>query len=338
LPTEGRAGPLPAREPRVVVAVLAAVICGLVLPVQSRVNGALAERLGAAPAAVASFGTGLLLVTLCLADPRVRRGLGRLAGSLRTGGLRWWHLLGGVGGGLFVAAQTHTVPLLGVTAFLIAVIGGQTASALLVDRFGLGPGAAQGWVPGRVAAAGLAVTGVVVAATAPSRSATGSGAGLALLLVVAVVFCVGSLTSLQQAVNGRVGAASGQPLVSAWVNFAVGTTVLVLLAVPVLATGGAPTGWAAPWWAWTGGGMGLAFITLAAWAVQHIQLLTFALVTVTSQLTGGVLLDLVQPETRAALGPQVLLGVAVTLVAAVWSALAARAAARRRRTAVPAPG
>lgn len=163
MPTEG--GAQRERDPAA-PALLAAAACGAVLPVQSRVNGVLSVEVGALPAATISFVTGLLVLTVLLAVPGIRRRAARVPTALRRGTLRWWQVLGGVGGGLFVAGQTYAVPLVGVTAFLIAVIGGQSISALLVDRFGLGPAPARPVAAGSLVSAALAVAGVALVATA----------------------------------------------------------------------------------------------------------------------------------------------------------------------------
>ncbi|MFK5690480.1 DMT family transporter [Ornithinimicrobium sp. LYQ92] len=324
---------------------LAAALCGAVLPVQARVNGTLSEQVSALPAATISFGTGLVLLTCLLAVPGIRARAARVPRALAQGRLRWWQVLGGVGGGALVASQTYAVPQVGVTAFLIAVIGGQAASALLVDRWGLGPGPPQPLRTTRVLAALLAVTGVAVAASAPGRAAAGEGSGLALLVPLAVVLLAGAGTSVQQAFNGVVTTVSRDPLATAWFNFVTGTLTLVVLGGAALVVGGqgprAVDG--LPWWAWTGGMMGVLFIALAAWAVQHVSVLVFALVTVSTQLLVGLLTDAADPVSRALLGPQVLLGVGLALVASVGAALSrpaqrardlpgagAAAAARRR--------
>lgn len=322
MPTDAQTSPSPALTP-----LLAAAVCGSLLPLQSRANGVLSEQLGALPAATMSFGSGLVVLTLLLAIPGLRRHASRIPAGLRTGRLRWWQILGGVGGGLLVASQTYSVPLAGVTAFLIAFIGGQSVSALLVDRFGLGPAPAQPVQRARVLAAVLAVIGVAVAASAPGRGGSGSVTGLALAVPIAAVFLAGCLVSVQQGFNGVVTTVTRDPLATTWLNFLTGTCTLVLIGT-VVALAGGPGPQAAgadlPWWAWSGGMVGIGFIVLAAWAVQHLPVLVFVLVTVTTQLLVGVLLDLADPQSRELLGPQVLMGVALALVASVWAALARR--------------
>lgn len=308
----------------------AALVAGVLLAVQSRVNGELGTHVPAMTAAWLSFFIGLAAISLLLLTRQFRAGLGRVRSALREGRLPRWQLFGGFAGGLVVACQTYAVPLVGVSAFLIALIGGQTVNALVVDRLRLGPAAPQFITPSRVAAAALAVVGVAVAVT------PGVGDGAFVWLPAVLAFGVGMITAVQQATNARITVASGDSKVTAFINFATGSLLLVVIGAWTVLPGGAPDLSGIPWWAWVGGMVGVLFIVLAAWAVMHSGVLLFALVTITSQMGTGVVLDLAEPTTRDAVGPQMLLGVALTVVAAAWAALArARAtrAGRRRQTA-----
>lgn len=320
MPTEPRLA-----EPRLAgpLALLAAFGCGALIAVQSRMNGRLSESVGSFPAAWVSFGSGLLVLSLLLVLPRQRARVARVGSALRDGRLAPWQVLGGVGGGLLVGTQTYAVPIVGVAAFLIATIGGQTVSALLVDRFGLGPAAAQALSPARVVAAALAVVGVAVAATSADDGSA------VVLLPVLLAFLVGMAVAVQQAFNGRVTTVTRDATATAWVNFVAGTSTLLLIgAVPVWRAG-LPTDWSAPGWAWWGGMCGVVFIALAAWAVQHTGVLLFGLVTVTSQLATALVLDLANPATRDQVGLQMFVGVGITVVAAAGAGLASRRARLR---------
>ncbi|OLT41194.1 hypothetical protein BJF86_16085 [Serinicoccus sp. CNJ-927] len=335
MPTEASAS---ARAPeRVAPALVAAATCGAALALQSRVNGTLAEQLGGLPAATISFGSGLVLLTLMLAVPTLRRSAARVWAAVRSGRLRWWQVLGGMAGALLVAGQTYAVPLVGVTAFLVALVGGQSAGALLVDRLGLGPRPAQRLRRGRVLAAGLAVLGVAVAATAPRGpdGADAAAAGPAVVLPLLLVALVGVLTSVQQGFNGVVTVVGGAPLVTAWVNFLTGTLMLLALGGVMAATQDAPlraAGSGLPWWVWTGGVIGIGYIAAAAFAVQHLPVLVFALVAVTTQLATGILIDALHPAADDVLGPRVVTGVLLAVLGAVWAALSRRRVASAAAT------
>ncbi len=312
-------------DPRHGVALGAAAVGGVLTTVQSRMNGELSATIGAPiQAAVYSFGSGLLVLTLLVALPSVRAGAGRIIAALRSGRLRWWQCLGGLGGGLFVAVQTYAVPLVGVAVFTVATVAGQTGNALVVDRLGIGPGGRRPVALSRVLAAALAVVGVAVTVS----GSIGSG-GLAVLPVVLAVL-VGGGVALQQGVNARVNLASRQVLSTTGQNFAVGTTLLVVIALVQLARGSyRPVDFdGVPWWAWWGGLSGIVFIAIAAWAVQHVGVLLFGLALLTGQLGSALVVDLLWPAHGRAVDLQMVLGVLITFAAA---ALAGWFARPRRR-------
>lgn len=299
-----------------------AVLSGSMVAIQSRINGALADRVGSFPAAGVSFLTGFAVLSAVMVMPSVRRRVGAVLAAIREHRLRWWQLLGGVGGGLLVSTQTYAVPRVGVAAFLIAVVAGQGMSALLVDRQGWGPGAALPLTVLRVAGAVTGVFGVAVAATASGGSA---GAGLPLLPLL-LAFGVGLGGSVQYALNGRVTTVGRNPLATAWINFAVGTCTVLVAGTAAVVAGLAslPTTFRAPWWAWLGGLCGVVFIAGAAWAVQHTGVLVFALVAVTSQVGVALLLDLTNPAVSERIGRQFLLGLTLTVLGAITAGVAAR--------------
>lgn len=307
------------------VALVAATLGGVLVTAQSRMNGELSSTIEAPiQAAVYSFGSGLLLLTALLVVPRIRAGIGRIRDALRAGRLRWWQCLGGMGGALFVAVQTYAVPLVGVAVFTVATVAGQTGNALVVDRFGIGPGGRRPVALGRVLAAGLAIVGVAITVS----GSLGEG-GLAVLPVVLAVL-VGGGVALQQGVNARVNLESRNVLSTTAQNFATGTTLLLVIAAVQLGRGSySPTDFdGVPWWAWWGGFLGIAFIAIAAWAVQHVGVLLFGLALLTGQLGSALLVDLVWPAAGHEVSARMVLGLAVTLAAA---ALAGWFARPRRR-------
>ena len=306
---------------RALIPAAAAVGVGVLTALQAKINGELAVLLGSGvQAAVVSFGSGfVVLCVLVLVVPALRQGLLRLPGEVRAGRLAWWACLGGIGGGFFVAVQSFAVPLVGVAVFTVGVVGGQTASSLGVDRAGLGPAGRTPVTGARVLAAVIAVLAVTVAVSDRIGGSLAGGAGLAALLPVVA----GAGIAVQQAINGRVAVATRQPVVAAWVNFVVGTAMLVaVLLIGSLALGNAvaplPSG---PWWVYLGGVIGVAFIAVAAWVVRVLGVLLFALLSVSGQLGGAVLLDLVAPTAGHEVGVRLLLGLALTLVAVAVASL-----------------
>jgi transporter family-2 protein len=113
----------------------------------------------------------------------------------------------------------------------------------------------------RVAGALIAVLAVGLIRFDHSGGGTSPGVVLALL---AAATAGGVWLSLQQALNGRVTRATGQPLVAGLVNFAVGTCALVVV-VAVTATAGATPDepWPGPAWLYAGGALGVVYIVTA---------------------------------------------------------------------------
>nr|WP_041799173.1 DMT family transporter [Micromonospora aurantiaca] len=289
---------------------------GVMVAVQSRINGELGVRLAdGIAAAVVSFGVGLLiLLVLVPATPGGRRGLAALRGALRSGALRPWQCLGGVCGAFLVATQGLTIGALGVAVFTVAVVAGQSGSSLLVDRAGIGPAGRQPVTPNRLIGAVLTVLAVLLAVG--DRLGDPHALALALLPLAA-----GVGIAWQQAVNGRVRAAAGSAMTATLVNFTVGTVALLVTFAVDLAVRGRPAG-AFPDepWLYLGGPLGIVFIALAAALVRFTGVLLLGLATIAGQIVGAVLLDLLLPTAASHPGLDTLLGAALTLVAVLVAA------------------
>ncbi|MGC4804408.1 DMT family transporter [Micromonospora sp. DT233] len=294
-----------------------AVASGGAVAMQSRINGELGVRLAdGIAAAVVSFGVGLLvLLVLVPVTAGGRRGLSALRAALVDGSLRPWQCLGGVCGALLVATQGLTIGALGVAVFTVAVVAGQSGSGLLVDRAGIGPTGRQAVTVNRLVGAVLTVLAVLLAVG--DRLGDPATLGLALLPLLA-----GVGTAWQQAVNGRVRAASGSALTATLVNFAVGTAALLVTFAVEVAVRGLPTGGLPrePW-LYLGGPIGIVFIAIAAAIVRFTGVLLLGLATIAGQVVGAVALDVVLPTAASHPGVTTLLGAALTLVAVVVAAV-----------------
>jgi transporter family-2 protein len=288
---------------------------------QARVNGELGAVLdNAIVAALVSFGSGLtiLFIGLALIKP-ARKAYFGVPKLIRTQKLHWWQIIGGTAGALFVIGQGFVVPVVGVAIFVISVVAGQTCASLLVDKYGLGPAGPKPVTILRVFSAGLAVVGVVIAVLGRAHTGTFN------LPMVIYMFTVGALTSAQHAMNGRVAQETKQPWATTTLNFTVGMTVLLILfllynlitdvAIPI-----PPAPWEQPL-LWTGGAIGIVFIVSAVVLVRTLGILIFALVSVVGQLLGAVLLDIFFPTPGNTVTFQVLLGIAITVVAVIIASL-----------------
>jgi transporter family-2 protein len=298
------------------VGIGAAVIAGVALAAQSKVNGVLGDRLhDGLAAALISFGVGLVIIAVAtVLRSTTRRSVSRLAASLRDGSLPWWQCLGGLCGASLVASQGLTVTALGVAIFTVAVVAGQAFAGLAVDRAGIGPGGPRPLTTQRVVGAALTVGAVFVAVA--EQLGSPRTIEYALLPLAA-----GAATAWQQAVNGQVRAASGRAEAATLVNFAAGTAALAIAYGVDVAFRGAPTGHlpSSPWY-YLGGAIGVAFIALAAAVVRHTGVLLLGLGTVAGQLIAAVVIDVAAPGTHGRPGPATYLGVALTLIAVAIAA------------------
>lgn len=285
---------------------------------QARANGELAVAVGSGlEAAIWSFGSGLVLLSILVAvNKNVRSGIGKVLTGLRNRDFPRWQVLGGLMGGMFVGVQANVVPLIGVAIFSVAVVAGQSSNALLVDRIGLGPAGVTAISPIRIIASVLAVIGVVVAV---SDRISGDIA----IVPVILSFLVGALISVQQAINGRIGITAGNAFSSTWFNFAFGTAGLVAAAAVQLTAGSMDAGAlpTQPWWIYTGGVVGVAFIAMSVWVVPKVGVLIFALISISGQLTGALILDIVMPTGGTVITATLFIGVGITFLAVALSAL-----------------
>ncbi|MHB1165823.1 MAG: DMT family transporter [Candidatus Nanopelagicales bacterium] len=294
------------------------VLSGFMNALQARANGELARHLGnGVQAALVSFATGLLLLTLAvLAAPSLRVALRRIVPAVRSGALPWWAVPAGLLGGLFIASQSFSVALVGVALFSVGMVAGQTSSSLLVDRAGLGPIGVTAITGNRLLSAVLATGAVLLAVSGRLLAADVS------VLALVAAFVAGCLVAVQQALNGRVNTATRQPIATTWLNFAFGTAgLLVGSAVGVAFLGASVRVPAAgPWWMYLGGVFGMVFIVTASWAVPRFGVLVFALVTIAGQLSAALALDAVAPVAGNRIEWTLVAGVLVAFVAVSISA------------------
>jgi len=305
-----------------------ALVSGLAMSTQSRINGELGAQLhDSLLGAVLSFGSGLvLLLCFLLFSQRMRTGVVSTRLAVKRGSLRLWHCFGGVGGAMFVAAQSITVAILGVAVFTVGLVAGQTLSSLFVDRAGLGPAGPQPLTASRVI--GAALTMVAVAA---SLSGGLAGAGQQSWMLI-LPLIGGVMLAIQQAINGRVGVASGSAFTAALVNFVVGTAALVLAwLISLIVRGSDFAGLPTNPVLYLGGLIGVGFIALAALVVRWIGVLIFGLSAIAGQLIGSLLLDVLLPASGHQPTVSIFIGTAIALVAILVAMIPSGRRLRGRR-------
>ncbi|HWL57767.1 MAG TPA: DMT family transporter [Paracoccus sp. (in: a-proteobacteria)] len=133
--------------------------------------------------------------------------------------------------------------------------------------------------------------------------------------MILLAFLGGALVTLSRQINGRL-AVDTSALQSSFWNHLIGCAALAV--VTILAGSFWPAGAAtAPWLAWIGGALGVAFVASGSWLVPRLGAAMTGGLLVAGQMLSGVLLDLVRGQD-AILWMQ-LAGIALILTGVVLS-------------------
>ena len=120
------------------------------------------------------------------------------------------------------------------------------------------------------------------------------------LIAILVVVLAGGATALQAPTNARLASAVASPVNAAFISFAVGTTVLGIVAALMQTRPDMAAARALPWYAWLGGVYGACFVVAAAWGVPRLGVA----MTITLMVAGQLLLSLVLDHFGALGVPQ----------------------------------
>jgi transporter family-2 protein len=289
---------------------LLAALSGAMIALQARANGELSHRLNnGLQAALVSFSSGLLIIfVITLFNSQIKDGIKNLRTAVSNKEIARWKLFAGALGGSFVAIQTQIVPLIGVAIYSVASIAGQTAMSLIVDRIGLTGGGKKLISPRRVLAAVLTVLAVLVSVWDRIDADNLS------MVAVTAGGIAGAIVGVQRALNGQINEHSHQSFTTSLLNFATGTTFLLILISAGLILGRnelspLPSG---PWWIYTGGVIGVIYIAFTSTIVQHLGVLTFTLFSVGGQLVGSLIIDLVSPTKGVSVSAYLVTGIVMT--------------------------
>jgi bacterial/archaeal transporter family-2 protein len=139
------------------LAVLLTTGAGVLVGMQAPINGRLGRSVGSLQAASVSFvvGTVALLAIVAFAP-------GGLGGFSHVGRAPWWAFVGGLLGATYVTVAILTVRTLGASGLTAAVITGQLAISVAIDRFGLLGIARQPIAVHRIVGLALLVVGVAL--------------------------------------------------------------------------------------------------------------------------------------------------------------------------------
>jgi transporter family-2 protein len=304
---------------------LASVGIGILIALQSRVNGELGRVLDDAYlAALISFGSGLVITGVALLFWRPgRRGMVGIRSALKERRIPWWFLVGGAIGAVFVVSQSLSGAVIGVAMFTIAVVCGQTISGLLIDRRGIGL-----TPPSPVTITRL--IGAVIALAAVGWAVSPHLGGDIPLWMLLLPFVAGLGIGAQQAMNGQLKLVAASALPPTFLNFVVGSLVLLVAAGIHLAIAGWPETFPGNPLLYTGGLIGAVFVAGTAMVVRTTGLLLLGLASTSGQLLMSLLLDLVVPLPGHVLAVATVAGTGLTLVAVAVAAFPSRAIKARR--------
>lgn len=288
------------------IPILATLIAGVLIPVQSRVNGGLGVAIGdGIGAALYSFTSGWIVIALVLLFSRkARRGLKRIYLVLRSGEMPLWLVIGGAFGGFMVMTQGLTAAALGISLFTVAVVAGQGVSAILIDSRGWFGTQRRRLTLARLLGATIVIVGVGLVAESPSFETA---------LLLALPFVAGLGLGYQQAVNGKVRITADSAIAATFVNFAMGSLFLLVAKLFSLPATGIAQSYPIEWWLYIGGVAGLVYIGIQVIAVAKVGVLGLGVLLGTGQLIGALLIDLIFPIAGQPLTTLHIVGVFVTL-------------------------
>ncbi len=294
---------------------LLALFVGALTSVQGRANGQLAIDVhNALGAAIISNLIGWAILWVMLLGRRTERaGFKELVRAVKTGELRWWILLAGMGGSLYVSMQSIAVPQIGVAIFTICIVGGQTMSSLIVDKVGFSTRGKQHITLPRVFTSLMTLIAVMVAVYPQLGTSNFQ------LIVVFLCIVAGIFGSFQFAMNSQINQITNRPIVTTWLNFFVGTVFITVALTIDIVRGGSIGGLPHNPWVYIGGPCGVIFIAVASKVVKSMGVLNFVLFTVTGQLVGALLLDWLIPTHTGGINSYLVTGTVITLASIALS-------------------
>ncbi|EMI20919.1 integral membrane protein [Rhodopirellula maiorica SM1] len=114
-----------------------------------------------------------------------------------------------------------------------------------------------------------------------------------LWVAILVGLAAGCVLGVQPSVNGSLGKAVAHPYQAAFISFAVGTALLLILC---LVTGVFPPSFQStpgqlPWWIWSGGAIGVVVVTTSLFFVPRVGSVPWFAAIMTGQTLAAILLD-----------------------------------------------
>jgi bacterial/archaeal transporter family-2 protein len=111
-------------------------------------------------------------------------------------------------------------------------------------------------------------------------------------LTYALLLVAGALITVQASINARLGSVLGNSMQAVLVSFVVGTVAALLFC---LIDGRSVASWEtvrqAPWWVWTGGLLGVAFVWTTIFAVPKVGVSVMFPIVVAGQMVAAIIVE-----------------------------------------------
>lgn len=297
---------------------LLSVLAGVAMAAQSRVNGELGLQIhnGTMAGTISNLVGLCFLIVIIAASPAGRRGWGLMVNAIRERRLNWLFTFAGTAGAIMIALQGMLVSVIGVALFTVAFVAGNSLGALFMDKWGIGPA-------GKRALSARRILGVVIGIIAVVVAASGKLGQPEMFWPLVIPLIAGAGVAWQQAANGRITAVAQTPVTGTFLNFVVGSGVLLIAMIPVGLIGGMPPSYPTQWWLYLGGPLGVFFVATTGLMVRVIGVLVFGLCATLGQLVAAMGLDLLFPGQKTE-PVTMLVGIALMVAAVLVASLKKR--------------
>ncbi|MCT1462811.1 DMT family transporter [Corynebacterium sanguinis] len=267
------------------LAILAALAIGSIIPIQTAANSRLRLSVGGFPvvSALISF-TVAFLVSVIATAILVGHPVPDFAAAVRE---PWWVWSGGALGVMFVMGNILLFPRIGAVATVVLPILGQVVMGLTIDQFGLFRAPQLDVGLGRILGAIVVVVGIALVVGVGKQGAVVSGSWA----WRAVGVGIGMASAAQTTINGHLGTVAGSSLHAAEINLAVGALLLFAIALVTsprqLVTRPVP----GPWWMWSGGVIGAIFVAGGATLAPVLGTATTVIGINAGTIAGGQVIE-----------------------------------------------
>ncbi|WP_407893629.1 DMT family transporter [Lacticaseibacillus sp. N501-2] len=278
------------------VPILIGLVIGFGLPIQTSLNSRLKEAFGSPFwSSLISFAIG----TIGLALVVVFQGQSLMPSAIALSQLPWWIWLGGVFGVIYLTSNILLFPKLGAVQTVIFPVLGQILMGLLIDNGGWFDTTPNPLTAMRVIGALLVIAGVLITVWLPAYFAQQHDIGVPVTKPDATLWLwrgwgviAGMLSASQTAVNGHLGVALGSAQRSAFISFAIGTVVLLVIVAglhPHITY--AETKSEHRWWMWIGGLIGACFVLGNAYLAPTIGTGLAVVIVLLGLMAGSLAID-----------------------------------------------